>query len=131
MQDEPMPIIHENLGSLTTDERAIADARSEPAYDRPIGLRLLHEDPDGGEEHYLVRYAAGTAARWHRRSAAHTIVVLAGRLKVNDREIEAGAYCHFAPGEPMRHEPAGNGPCLFLNLFHGTSDVEVIDEPGV
>ena len=24
--------------------------------DRPISLRLLHEDPASGEEHYLVRY---------------------------------------------------------------------------
>ena len=32
-------------------------------YDQAIGIRLLHEDPRSGEEHYLVRYpqACGVA----------------------------------------------------------------------
>jgi hypothetical protein len=41
-------------------------------YDRAIGLRLLHEDRDSGEEHYLIRYPAGTKGRVHRHTAAHT-----------------------------------------------------------
>jgi len=116
-----MPIVHDDLDPLSTADRDMA------VYDRSIGLRLLHEDPASGEEHYLVRYAAGTAARWHRHTAAHTIVVLAGRLRVNGREIGPNAYCHYTAGEPMQHEPAGDGPCLFLNLFHGPSDVEVLE----
>jgi quercetin dioxygenase-like cupin family protein len=125
------PVVRDGLGSLVTDDRVVSDDRAVRVYDRPIGLRLLHEDPGSGEEHYLVRYAAGTSGRWHRHTAAHTIVVLEGRLRVNGSEIGPHAYCHFVAGEPMRHEPAGDGPCLFLNLFHGPSNVEVVDDPTV
>lgn len=120
-----MPVVHDGLASLETYERQLA------VYDRPIALRVLHEDPVSGEEHHLVRYEAGTKARWHRHTAAHTIVVLEGRLRVNGHEIGPNAYCHYAAGEPMQHEPAGDGPCLFLNLFHGPSDVEALDGPPV
>ena len=112
------PIIRENLGSLELEERAMA------VYDRPIGLRVLYEDPDSGEEHYLVRYPAGVRGTWHRHTAAHTIVVLEGRLEVNGQVIGPGAYCHYPAGVPMRHLAAGSEPCLLLNLFHGPSDVE-------
>lgn len=125
------PVVHDGLGSMVTDERDITDDRGAHAYDGFIGLRLLHEDPGGGEEHYLVRYPAGLTARWHRHSAAHTLLVLDGQLSVNGRIIGPGTYCHYPAGTPMRHEPAGEGGCLFLNLFHGPSDVEVLDGPGV
>jgi quercetin dioxygenase-like cupin family protein len=97
-------------------------------YDRGIRLRLLYEDPVTGAEHYLIRYPAGLRSRLHRHTAAHTIVVLEGRLEVNDEVVGPGAYCHFPPGEPMRHAPAGDEPCLFVILFHGPVDVEPIDE---
>ena len=125
------PVVHDDLGSQSTDTREITDRRDIAVYDGPIGLRLLHEDSGGGEEHYLVRYPAGLSGRWHRHTAAHTILVLDGRLSVNGRVIGPGAYCHFPAGVPMRHEPAGDGQCVFLNLFHGPSDVEVIDAPRV
>jgi quercetin dioxygenase-like cupin family protein len=97
-------------------------------YDREIGLRLLYEDPDSGAEHYLIRYPAGLKTRLHRHTAAHTIVVLEGRLQVNDHVIGPGAYCHFPPGEAMKHAPADDGPCLFVILFTGPVDVQSIDE---
>jgi quercetin dioxygenase-like cupin family protein len=96
-------------------------------YDREIGLRLLYQDPESGAEHYLIRYPAGLRARVHRHTAAHTIVVLEGRLEVNDEVIGPGAYCHFPPGEAMRHAPADEDSCLFVTLFHGPFDVEPID----
>jgi hypothetical protein len=54
-------------------------------------------------------------------------VVLEGRLRVNGREIGPHAYAHYAAGEPMQHEPAGDEPCILLNIFHGPSDVEIVD----
>ncbi len=115
-------IIVDDLGSIELD-------RSQPViYDREIGLRLLYRDPDSGAEHYLVRYPAGVRARAHRHTAAQTIVVLEGRLEVNDQVIGPGAYCHFLPGEAMQHAPAGDEPCLFVTVFHGPFDVEPIDE---
>lgn len=115
-------IVVDHLRSVDLD-------RSRPIiYDRDIGLRLLYQDPDSGEEHYLVRYPAGLKARSHRHTAAHTIVVLEGRLEVNEEVIGPGAYCHFPPGEPMRHAPADGAPCLFLILFHGPYDLEPIDQ---
>jgi quercetin dioxygenase-like cupin family protein len=63
----------------------------------------------------------------HRHTAAQTIVVLEGRLAVNDEVVGPGAYCHFSPGEPMFHAPAGDEPCLFVTIFHGASDVEPLE----
>ena len=97
-------------------------------YDRPIGLRLLYEDPTSGEEHHVVRYPPGTRGRVHQHKAAHTLVVLEGRLDVNGRSIGPGSYAHFPAGEPMRHQSAGDSACLFVLIFHGPFDVELIDD---
>lgn len=97
-------------------------------YDRPIALRLLYEDPVSHEEHYLVRYPASTRGRLHRHSAAHTIVVLDGRLEANGRVVGPGAYAHFPAGEPMLHEATDDGSCLFVLLFHGAFDVEALTD---
>jgi quercetin dioxygenase-like cupin family protein len=97
-------------------------------YDREIALRLLYEDPDTGAEHYLIRYPRGVRTRLHRHTAAHTIVVLEGRLEVNGQVVGPGAYCHFPAGEAMRHAPAGEGSCLFVIIFHGAVDVFPIDD---
>src|SRR5262249_61267131 len=91
-------------------------------YDREIGLRLLYEDPDSGAEHYLIRYPAGLRTRLHRHTAAHTIVVLEGRLEVNDQVVGPGAYCHFPAGEAMRHAPAEGDSCLFVIIFSRPGD---------
>jgi quercetin dioxygenase-like cupin family protein len=115
---------------IVEDLRSVELGRSHQPliYDRAIGLRLLYQDPDSGAEHYLGRYPPGLKARSHRHTAAHTIVVLEGRLEVNDQVIGPDAYCHFPPGEVMRHGPTRDGPCLFVIMFHGPFDVEPIDE---
>jgi quercetin dioxygenase-like cupin family protein len=74
-----------------------------------------------------VRYPAGTRGRPHRHTAAHTIVVLQGRLRANGREVGPHAYAHFPAGEVMHHEAAGDEPCLFVLIFHGAFDVEVVE----
>lgn len=115
-------IIQDHLGSVEMET-------SRPVvYDREIELRLLYEDPETGAEHYVVRYPAGLKARLHRHTAAQTIVVLEGRLAVNDEVIGPGAYCHFAGGETMFHAPADEGPCLFVTIFHGPFDVEPMSD---
>jgi hypothetical protein len=49
--------ILDHLGSVEMDQ-------SQPViYDRPIGTRLLYEDPDSGAEHYLIRYPAASRQR--------------------------------------------------------------------
>ena len=93
-------------------------------YDRDIGLHLLHQDPDSGAEHYLIRYPAGLKTQSHKHTAAHTIVVLEGRLTVNDQTVGPGAYCHFPAGEAMVHGPAENDACLFVIIFDGPVDVQ-------
>lgn len=112
--------------AVVVDRLADAElAESQPViYDRPIGLRLLYEDPVSGAEHYLVRYPAGLVAQQHRHSAAHTIVVLEGALEVNGAVVGPHSYCHFPAGSLMHHAPAGDGPCLFVTVFHGPFDVE-------
>ena len=113
-------IIYEDLDALQMRESKMA------VYDKEIGVRLLYEDPTSGAEHYLIRYPAGLKAQPHRHTAAHTFVLLEGRLVVNDRVVGPGSYCHFPAGEPMFHAPAGDKGCLFINIFHGPSDVEAI-----
>ena len=117
-------VIVDALSSLELGE---AGAVAAAVYDQPIGVRLLHSDPGSGEEHYLIRYPAGLRGRMHRHTAAHTIVVLEGRLDANGQVIGAGAYAHFPAGEAMRHQAAEDGPCLFVVLFHGPFDVQIVD----
>jgi quercetin dioxygenase-like cupin family protein len=114
-------IVSELRSMELTEPSAVAAA----VYDQPIGLRLLYEDPGGGEEHYLVRYPAGLKGRPHRHAAAHTIVVVEGELDANGRVIGPGSYAHFPAGQVMRHQAAGDAPCLFVLLFHGPFDVEL------
>jgi len=103
-------------------------AAAAAVYDQPISLRLLYEDPGGGEQHYLVRYPAGLKGRPHLHTAAHTIIVLEGQLDANGHVIGPGSYGHFPAGQVMRHQAAGNAPCLFVLLFHGPFDVRLVDE---
>ena len=116
------------VDELTSLELAKPQADAAAAYDRPFGLRLLHEDSDSGEEHYLIRYPPGLRGKVHRHRAAHTIVVLKGRLEANGQAIGPAAYAYFPPGEPMRHQVAGDGPCLFVILFHGPFDVQILGD---
>ena len=75
-----------------------------------------------------MRYPAGMHARRHRHSAAHTIIVLEGRLRANGRVIGPGAYCHFPANTPMHHAPTADEGCLFVTIFHGPFDVEPLEE---
>ena len=115
------------IDHLQSLELRAPDAAASAVHDRPIGLRLLYADPASGEEHYLVRYPPGVRCRVHRHTAAHTIVVLEGQLEANGTLIGAGSYAHFPPGEPMRHQAIEDGPCLFVVLFHGPFDVEIVE----
>ena len=116
--------------AVLIDQLATRDlGESQPEiYDRPIGLRLLYQDPRSGAEHYLVRYPAGLRARRHRHSAAHTIVVIEGVLQADGQLLRAGSYAHFPAETPMRHEPAPDQDCLFVILFDGPFDVYPVGE---
>ena len=114
-------VIIDGLGSLE------AGPAQPVIYDRTIGMRLLYEDPTSGAEHYLIRYPAGLKAKRHRHTAAQTIVVLQGRLAVDDRVIGPGGYCHFPPDQPMFHAPADNQSCVFVSIFDRPSDVEPLE----
>ena len=116
------PIVAEGLTS--GDFR---DAQLAP-YDQPIGVRTLFEDPATGIEHDVIRYPAGLRGKPHRHSAAHSIIVLDGELEVNGRVIGPHSYAHFPAGEPMQHQAAGDQPCVFVILFSGSFDVEVLED---
>lgn len=116
--------IVDGLGSLELGSPGEAAAA---IYDKPIALRLLYEDPESGEEHYLIRYPAGVRGRLHRHGVAHTFVVLEGRLDANGQVIGPGSYAHFPAGEPMLHQAAGDAPCLFVAIFHGPFDVATVE----
>jgi len=113
---------------MVADLRSIELGKSRPIiYDRDIGLRLLMRDDETGAEHFLAEYPPGLEAKAHRHTVAHTIVVLDGRMLVNQEEIGPGSYCHFPAGEVMRHAPVGEHACLFVVMFHGPFDVEPIE----
>ena len=86
------PMIVDGLAGL--DLSAPQDAAA-AVCDRPIGIRLLFEDPNSGEEHYLVRYPPGVRGRAHRHTAAHTMVVLEGQLDLGDRVVGPGRTFTF------------------------------------
>jgi quercetin dioxygenase-like cupin family protein len=103
------------------------DGAAAALYDRPIGLRLLNHDAESGEEHYLIRYPGGVKGRVHQHTAAHTIVVLDGWLDANGQILGPGSYAHFPAGQPMRHQSGGDEDCLFVIVFHGAFDVQVVE----
>lgn len=116
----PPMIVHDLVG------RALPK-RSLSAYDVPIGIELLHEDPGSRVELYIIEYTEGTKASWHRHTAAHTIVVLEGRLEVNGVEIGPGDLCRYPAGTAMRHQQAAGWNCRFLMIFEGASDVTLLE----
>jgi quercetin dioxygenase-like cupin family protein len=116
------------VGELASLELREPSSAAAAVYDQPIRMRLLYEEPGGGEEHYLVRYPAGLRGRPHQHTAAHTIIVLDGQLDANGTMIGPGSYAHFPGGQPMRHQAAGDAPCLFVLLFHGPFDVALVNE---
>jgi quercetin dioxygenase-like cupin family protein len=118
-------IVVDQLRSL---ELHAPGAAAAAVYDRPIGLRLLYEDPVSGQEHYVVRYPQGLKGRRHRHSQAHTIIVLEGQLEANGQLIGPGAYAHFPAGEPMQHQATEDAACLFVLIFDGAFDVELVDD---
>jgi quercetin dioxygenase-like cupin family protein len=116
------------VDALASVDLGPTEASASAVYDRPIGIRSLYEDPVSGEEHYLVRYPAGVRGRLHRHTAAHTIIVLDGKLRANGRVVGPGAYAHYPAGEAMQHEAAGDDEgCLFVLIFHGPFDVEMLE----
>jgi quercetin dioxygenase-like cupin family protein len=123
---EKNALIIRDLGALTVDPPGASAAA---VYDRPIGLRVLYEDPRSGAEHYLVRYPPGVTGRVHVHTAAHTIVVLAGRLDVDGEIVGPGGYAHFPAGRPMCHQATPDAGCLFVLIFDGPFDVRVVDDP--
>jgi quercetin dioxygenase-like cupin family protein len=122
---EPLFTVVDQLHALELGEPGAAAAA---VYDRPIALRLLYQDRASGEEHYVVRYPAGVRCRLHRHTAAHTMVVLEGKLEANGEVVGPGAYAHFPAGQLMRHQATDDDPCLFVLIFHGPFDVETVDE---
>jgi quercetin dioxygenase-like cupin family protein len=83
---------------ILDDLESVELGRAQPIiYDREIGLRLVYQDPSSGAEHYLIRYPAGLKNRLHRHTAAHTIVVLDGRLEVKRSSRWTGSILSF-PG---------------------------------
>ncbi len=115
--------------AVVVDHLARTDLRDADVaiYDRPVGVSLLFRDPVTGAEHYLVRYPPQLVAARHRHSAAHTFVVLDGELEVNGRRVGPGSYCHFPAGTAMDHAPAGEEGCLFVAVFDGPQDVELLE----
>ena len=119
-----------------TEPVIVSDVRSldlrtavQPAYDRTFELQALYTDPRTGAEHFVVRYQPGTRAKWHRHSAAHTIVVLAGHLEANGQLLGPCGYAHYPGGTDMIHEPARNEGCTFVIIFDGPFDLELVDRP--
>ena len=113
---------------IVADVCSLALRTSEqPAYDQPFEIQDLYMDPHTGAEHYVVRYRAGTKARWHRHNAAHTMIVVSGQLMANGQQLGPGGYAHFPGGTAMLHEPAAEHDCTFVLIFDGPFDLDVME----
>ena len=122
MTRESQAVLFDGLSSLELEE-------SQPIiYDRPIGMRMLYQDPVSGAEHYLIRYPDGLQAQRHTHTASHTIIALAGRMSANQRVLGPLSYCHFPAGTVMHHAPAGDQGCLFVTIFDGPFDVAPVPD---
>jgi quercetin dioxygenase-like cupin family protein len=117
----PAAVLVDHLSQLELTQSA------QEIYDRPVGLRMLGQDPRSGAEHYLVRYPVGLRARHHRHSSAHTIIVLDGAMEANGQILHDGSYAHFPAGTVMHHAPADGRHCLFVIIFDGPFDVTPVD----
>ncbi len=115
---------------IVADVCSLALRTSEqPAYDQPFELQDLYRDPHTGAEHYVVRYRAGTKAKWHRHNSAHTMIVISGQLMANGQQLGPGGYADFPGGTAMLHEPAEGHDCTFVLIFAGPFDLDVIESP--
>ena len=94
-----------------------------PIYDRPIELSPLRLDPVGAGEHYVIHYPTGLRTQRHLHTAAHSIVVLKGRLTVNGQLLESNGYAFLPGGQVHHHEPDEGAGCTFITFFHGAFDV--------
>ncbi|MCU1476399.1 MAG: TetR/AcrR family transcriptional regulator [Subtercola sp.] len=99
----------------------------QPIYNEPVALEKLYEDPASGAEHYVVRYSPGMIAERHRHTAAHTIVVVDGKLIANGVVLGPGGYAHFPAGVPMHHAPTLDSGATFVIIFDGPFDVEPLE----
>jgi len=115
------PVIEKDVCSLALR------TSEQPAYDQPFQLHDLYRDPRTAAEHYVVRYRAGTKARWHRHTAGHTMIVVAGELEANGHRLGPGGYAHFPGGTAMLHQPAEGHDCTFVLIFDGPFDLDLID----
>ena len=115
------PVIYPDLNAI------VLQTTEQPAYDRPFELALLHEDQRTGAEHYVVRYRPGTRARQHQHSAAHTIIVLDGRMTVDGQLLGPGGYAHHPGNTTMLHEPADDKGCTFVLIFEAPFDLRLVD----
>lgn len=116
--DESGPVYVEDLGAVALRPQA------GPIYPTSVDIAPLLSAT--GAAHFLVRYPGGTEALPHRHTQSQTIIVLEGRLRVNDRELGPGAYCHLPARQVMIHTSADQESCLFLTIFDGPFDVEVV-----
>lgn len=123
--DDParLPLVVRDLRTLELPRRTLA------AYDRPIGILLLHADAESGVEVYVIDYPAGLQEAWHQHSVPHTMLVLDGRLDVNGEVIGPGSLCRYPANTPMHHAPAGGESCRFLMIFEGESDMTLVEPP--
>lgn len=113
---------------IVADVCSLALRTSEqPAYDQPFELQELYRDPHTGAEHYVVRYRAGTRARWHRHTSAHTMIVVSGQLMANGQQLGPGGYAHFPGATSMLHEPTQEHDCTFVLIFDGPFDLDVME----
>ena len=49
--------------------------------------------------------------------------MLEGQLAANGTVFGPGSYCHFPTGTLMHPAAAADSSCLFVTIFHGSSDV--------
>ena len=119
-----LAFVVDDLRSLALEEPGAVAAA---VYDRPSVSECSSQIPNPARSTTSSATRRASDVVFTVTPLRTKIVVLEGELDANGHVTGPGSYAHFPAGEVMRHQAAGDEPCLFVILFHGPFDIELVE----